>query len=58
VVETRSLVRSLLKPVLAPRVSPKQDALAFLRLDDDGESVALEVMMLDGTPAFTVAHVR
>lgn len=56
VVETRSLVRSLLKPVLAPRVSPRQDALAFLRLDDDGESAALEVMMLDGTPAFTVAH--
>jgi hypothetical protein len=31
-----------------PRMSPKHDTLAFLRLDEDGESVALEVITLDG----------
>ncbi len=56
IAEPRTLARSLLKPALLPRVSPKHDALAFLRLDDDGESVALEVLTLDGRAGFTVAR--
>jgi hypothetical protein len=54
--ETKSLVRSLLRPALMPRVSPKHDVLAFLRLDEDGESVALEVITLDGGAEQTVAR--
>jgi hypothetical protein len=56
VTETQSLTRSLLKPVLLPRVSPRQKTLAFLQLDDDGESAALEVLTLDGKAGFTVAR--
>lgn len=45
-----SLVRSMLSPLLVPRVSPRQNALAFLRLDEDAESLDLEVLELDGRP--------
>jgi len=56
VAETQSLVRSLLRPVLLPCVSPQHEAMAFLRVDDDGESAALEVRTLDGKTGFTVAR--
>lgn len=56
VTEVKSLVRGLLRPALMPRVSPKHDALAFLRLDADGESVTLEVITLDGGAEQTVAR--
>ena len=56
VTEARSLARSLLRPALLPRMSPKHDALAFLRLDQDGKSVALEVITLDGGAEQTVAR--
>lgn len=42
-----SLVRSMLRPLLLPKVSPGQNALAFLRLDEDEESLDLEVLALD-----------
>lgn len=51
-----SLVRSMLSPLLLPKVSPRQDTLAFLRLDEDEESLDLEVLGLDGRPGFTVAE--
>lgn len=54
--ETRALVRSLLQPAVMLRVAPKHDVLAFLRLDDDGGSAALEVLKLDGKSGFTVAR--
>lgn len=54
--ETRSLACSLSRPVLMPRVSPQHDALAFLRLDDDGKSVTLEVSSLDGSEQHRVAR--
>lgn len=54
--ETRSLARSLLNPALMPHVSPGHGALAFLTLDDDGESAALEVITLDGGARRTVAR--
>jgi len=38
----------MLRPLLLPRISPRQDALAFLRLDEDEESLNLEVRALDG----------
>jgi hypothetical protein len=56
VTEAKSLARSLLRPALMPRVSPRHDALAFLRLDADGENVALEVITLDGGAMQTVAR--
>lgn len=54
--ETKSLACSLLRPALMPRVSPQHDALAFLRLDKDGESAALVVITLDGGAEQTVAR--
>ncbi len=54
--EDQSLARSLLRPALMPRVSPKHQSLAFLRLEEDGESAALEVITLDGGAAETVAR--
>jgi hypothetical protein len=54
--DSKSLTRSLLRPALMPRMSPRHDALAFLRLDEDGESVALEVITLDGSGEQTVAR--
>jgi len=54
--DSKSLTRSLLRPALIPRMSPKNDTLAFLRLDEDGESVALEVITLDGRAMQTVAR--
>lgn len=56
VTETKSLVRSLLRPALMPQMSPGHTALAFLRLDEDGESAALEVITLDGSAEQTVAR--
>ncbi len=56
VVETRSLLRSLLKPLLMPKLSPQHDALAFLCLDDDGESMALKVAGIAGGEARVVAR--
>ncbi len=50
-----SLARSLLSPALLPRVSPKHQAVAFLRLAEDEESAALEVMSLDGRASLIVA---
>lgn len=41
------LVCSMLRPLILPRVSPQQTALAFLRLDEDEESLDLEVLALD-----------
>lgn len=51
-----SLVRSLLSPLLLPCVSPQQDMLAFLRLDQDEESAALELITLDGRASTSVAR--
>jgi hypothetical protein len=56
VVESLPLTRSLLNPELMPRVSPKHNALAFLRQDEDGESATLEVVTLDGRARLTVAR--
>ncbi len=52
--EPQPITRSLLRPAHLPRVSPKHDALAFLR--EDGESATLEVMALDGRASLTVAR--
>ncbi len=54
--ETNSLVCSLLRPALLPRVSPRHDALAFLRVDEDGESAALVVVTHGGGAEQTVAR--
>jgi hypothetical protein len=54
--EKKSLASSLLRPALMPRMSPRHDTLAFLRLDADGESVALEVITLDAGAMQTVAR--
>lgn len=51
-----SLVRSLLTPLLLPRVSPRHHALAFLRLDAEEEHADLEVMTLDGRGSLTAAR--
>lgn len=42
-----SLVRSMTRPLLLPKISPQQNAMAFLRLDEDEESLDLEVLPLD-----------
>ncbi|HCN27465.1 MAG TPA: hypothetical protein DIT64_01500 [Verrucomicrobiales bacterium] len=55
-INSTPLVCSLLRPALMPRMSPRHDALAFLRLDEDGESAALEVIPLDGGAGQTVAR--
>lgn len=48
---------SLLQPALHPRLSPRHDALALLRLSEDGEHASLEVLALDGGgPPLTVAQ--
>ncbi len=54
--EARPLTRRLLKPLHLPRVSPTQPLLALLSLDDDGRSLALEVLPLDGGPGHVVAR--
>lgn len=54
--EPLSLVRSLLNPLLLPRVSPNHDLVAFLRLDEAEENIELEVMGLDGKTGLTVAR--
>lgn len=51
-----ALVRSLLGPLLLPRVSPRHQTLAYLRLDAEDEHAALEVVGLDGHADFTVAR--
>jgi len=56
VTEAKPLTCSLLRPALMPHVSPRHDALAFLRLDADGKSVALEIITLDGGAEQTVAR--
>lgn len=50
------LVRSLLCPLVLPRVSPQHDALAFARVAEDTESLTLEVVPLDGRSGFVVAR--
>ncbi len=56
VTEAKSLVRSLLRPGLMPRVSPRHEALAFLRPAADGGSAALEIVPLAGGAAQTIAR--
>lgn len=51
-----SLVRSLLCPLLLPRVSPRHDAVAYVRVAQDEESAALEVLTLDGRAGTSVAR--
>ncbi len=56
VTETRPLARRLLKPLHLPRVSPRQPLLALLSLDNDGRSLVLEVLPLDGGTGHVVAR--
>lgn len=54
--QSQPLLRRLLKPLLLPRVSPRQPLLAFLSLDDDGRQPVLEVLPLNGGPGHIVAR--
>lgn len=56
VAKARALARNMLRPAVMPRVAPKHDVVAFLRLDDDAGSAALEVLKLDGRSGSTVAR--
>jgi hypothetical protein len=52
----RSLTRSLLKPALMPKVSPTDQVVACLVLDEKEDTAALEVLPLDGGPALVVSQ--
>jgi hypothetical protein len=54
--ELQVLARSILGPLVLPRVSPKHGVVAFLKADEDADKVALEVITLDGRAGFTVAR--
>lgn len=51
-----SLLRSILKQAALPKVSPKGDFIACVRLDDTAESIELHVLPLDGGAGMLVAR--
>jgi hypothetical protein len=51
-----SLARGMLKAPMFPKVSPKGRAVAFLRINSDGEHGALEVVSLDGGVGLKVSE--
>lgn len=54
--EPACITRSLLRPPLLPRVSPKYPAVALARISEDEKTATLEVRSLDGTASLTVAR--